>query len=122
MRTAQGQPPLTPPRKEARATARCCLLDPCSGRRLYTRECRELLQRQQGASAELSASHLLPCDAPTMLQRLSRNLRQLHLANDDYIGALIDAERVLELAYFNSFFETGLSVGKYGLIVPEERL
>ena len=32
-----------------------------------------------------------------MLQRLSRNLRQLHLTNDDFIAALIDAERVLEL-------------------------
>ena len=32
-----------------------------------------------------------------MLQRLSRNLRQLYLTNDDYIDALIDAERVLEL-------------------------
>ncbi len=32
-----------------------------------------------------------------MLQRLSRNLRQLHLANDDFLAGLRDAERVLEL-------------------------
>ena len=46
-----------------------------------------------------------PSTAPPttqMLQRLSRNLRQLHLANDDYIGALIDAERVLELGNANA--------------------
>ncbi len=73
------------------------LLNPCSGRRLYTRECRELLQRQQGANVELSASHLLPCDAPSMLQRLSRNLRYLHQLADDLMAALLDAERVLLL-------------------------
>jgi regulator of sirC expression with transglutaminase-like and TPR domain len=32
-----------------------------------------------------------------MLQRLSRNLRQLYLSHDDFINALIDADRVLEL-------------------------
>ncbi|NQD96077.1 tetratricopeptide repeat protein, partial [Pseudomonas sp. CrR25] len=73
------------------------LLDPCSGRRLYTRDCRELLLRQLGAHAELSASHLLGCDARCMLQRLSRNLRQLHLLAEDYLAALKDAERVLQL-------------------------
>ncbi|MBX9764667.1 MAG: tetratricopeptide repeat protein [Pseudomonadaceae bacterium] len=73
------------------------LLDPCSGRRLYTRECRELLQRQFGPNSELSASHLQACDARSMLQRLSRNLRQLHLQADDPLAALRDAERVLQL-------------------------
>jgi len=32
-----------------------------------------------------------------MFQRLSRNLRQLHLSYDDHLGALINAERVLEI-------------------------
>jgi regulator of sirC expression with transglutaminase-like and TPR domain len=73
------------------------LLDPSSGRRLYTRECRELLQRQHGQEAELSASHLLACDARSMLQRLSRNLRQLHQLDDNPMAALRDAERVLLL-------------------------
>jgi regulator of sirC expression with transglutaminase-like and TPR domain len=73
------------------------LLDPCSGRRLYTRECRELLQHQHGQQAELNASHLLACDARSMLQRLSRNLRQLHQLDDDPMAALRDAERVLLL-------------------------
>ena len=73
------------------------LLDPCSGRRLYTRECRELLQRHLGPTAELNASQLQPCDARSMLQRLSRNLRQLHQLDDDPLAALRDAERVLLL-------------------------
>lgn len=73
------------------------LLDPCSGRRLHTRECRELLQRQQGPTAELNASHLHACDARSMLQRLSRNLRQLHQQADEPLAALRDAERVLLL-------------------------
>ncbi|HBX55627.1 SirB1 family protein [Pseudomonas sp. UBA2684] len=73
------------------------LLDPCGGRRLYTRDCRELLLRHLGASAELSANHLLSCDARSMLLRLSRNLRQLHLLAEDYLAALKDAERVLLL-------------------------
>ncbi|TIH09649.1 SirB1 family protein [Pseudomonas leptonychotis] len=73
------------------------LLDPCSGRRLYTRECRELLQRHMGPAAELNASHLQTCDARSMLQRLSRNLRQLHQIDGDYLAALKDAERVLQL-------------------------
>lgn len=46
---------------------------------------------------QLSAEHLLSATPVQMLQRLSRNLRQLHLTHDDYIAALIDAERVLEL-------------------------
>lgn len=73
------------------------LLDPCGGRRLYTRDCRELLLRYQGPDAHLNASHLLGCDARTLLLRLSRNLRQLHLLADDYLAALKDAERVLLL-------------------------
>lgn len=73
------------------------LLDPCGGRRLYPNDCRELLHRQYGPDLKLSAEHLATAEPLQMLQRLSRNLRQLHLANDDYIGALIDAERVLEL-------------------------
>lgn len=73
------------------------LLDPCGGRRLYPADCRELLHRQYGAQMSLNAEHLQTSDPLQMLQRLSRNLRQLHLANDDCIGALIDAERVLEL-------------------------
>lgn len=73
------------------------LLDPCSGRRLYTRECRDLLQRQLGLQAELSAEYLQTCDARSMLQRLSRNLRQLHQLADQPLAALRDAERVLLL-------------------------
>ena len=73
------------------------LLDPCGGRRLYTRDCSEQLYRQQGAGVELSAVHLQTADAAAMLQRLSRNLRQLHLQHDDPMAALKDAERVLQL-------------------------
>lgn len=73
------------------------LLDPCGGRRLYPNDCRELLQRQYGPNIKLSAEHLVTAEPVQMLQRLSRNLRQLHLSHDDYISALIDAERVLEL-------------------------
>jgi len=73
------------------------LLDPCGGRRLYTRDCRELLSRQFGAQAELSAGHLQSCDAQGLMQRLSRNLRQLHLQAEDELAALKDAERVLQL-------------------------
>ena len=78
------------------------LLDPCGGRRLYPTDCRELLQRQYGPNMKLSAEHLVTADPVQMLQRLSRNLRQLHLSHDDYIGALIDAERVLELGNGNA--------------------
>ena len=73
------------------------LLDPCGGRRLYPNDCRELLQRQYGPNMPLKAEHLAHAEPMQILQRLSRNLRQLHLANDEYIDALIDAERVLEL-------------------------
>lgn len=73
------------------------LLDPCGGRRLYPRDCRELLARYPGSASELSASHLLSCDARSMLQRLSRNLRELHNLAEDYLAALKDADRVLQL-------------------------
>jgi len=73
------------------------LLDPCGGRRLYPNDCRELLHRQYGHQMKLSTDHLLTAEPVQMLQRLSRNLRQLHLTHDDFIAALIDAERVLEL-------------------------
>ena len=73
------------------------LLDPCGGRRLYTRDCRELLIRHQGTAVELNAGHLQSSDARGMLQRLSRNLRQLHLLNEDYLAALKDADRVMQL-------------------------
>ncbi|MFJ4348790.1 SirB1 family protein [Pseudomonas sp. NPDC089401] len=73
------------------------LLDPCGGRRLYPNDCRELLARQFGPHITLSADHLRTASATQMLQRLSRNLRQLHISNDDHLAALIDAERVMQL-------------------------
>ena len=73
------------------------LLDPCSGRRLYTRDCRDLLLRLHGPHTELRASDLQSCNAQQLLQRLSRNLRHLHLQAQDYLAALKDAERVLQL-------------------------
>ncbi len=73
------------------------LLDPCGGRRLYPNDCRDLLQRQYGPNLTLQADHLHTAEPRSILQRLSRNLRQLYLANDDHLAALIDAERVLEL-------------------------
>ncbi|SDH64178.1 SirB1 family protein [Pseudomonas panipatensis] len=73
------------------------LLDPTSGRRLYTRDCRDLLARHLGPQVELNASHLLTATAREMLQRLSRNLRQLHQAAGAPLAALKDAQRVLEL-------------------------
>ncbi len=45
----------------------------------------------------LQADHLHTADPRSILQRLSRNLRQLHLSNDNPLAALVDAERVLEL-------------------------
>ena len=71
--------------------------DPATGRRLYTRDCRDLLAHQMGANVELSAAHLRTASAADMLQRLSRNLRQLHLAAGEPLAALKDAQRVLEL-------------------------
>ena len=73
------------------------LLDPCGGRRLYPNDCRELLARQFGPHVPLTAEHLRAASPMQMLQRLSRNLRQLHISNDDHLAALIDAERVMQL-------------------------
>ena len=78
------------------------LLDPCGGRRLYPNDCRELLQRQYGPNLKLQAEHLRSAEPRLILQRLSRNLRQLHVANDNHLAALIDAERVLELGDANA--------------------
>ena len=75
------------------------LLDPCGGRRLYPNDCRELLQRQYGPDLKLQADHLRTASPRSILQRLSRNLRQLYLSNDDPLAALVDAERVLELGH-----------------------
>ncbi|MEE1867709.1 MULTISPECIES: SirB1 family protein [Pseudomonas] len=73
------------------------LLDPCGGRRLYPADCRELLGRQFGPQLQLNAEHLLTASPKQILQRLSRNLRQLHTSHDDDLAALKDAERVLLL-------------------------
>jgi len=73
------------------------LLEPVSGRRLYNRDCRDLLARQPGSPADLEARHLQPCASHTLLQQFSRQLRQLHLQDDDHLAALKDAERVLLL-------------------------
>ncbi|WDY58796.1 SirB1 family protein [Pseudomonas sp. PSKL.D1] len=73
------------------------LLDPCGGRRLYPNDCRELLARRFGPHVALTADHLRTATPTQMLQRLSRNLRQLHISNDNHLAALIDAERVMQL-------------------------
>lgn len=73
------------------------LLDPCGGRRLYPKDCRELLVRQFGADTPLRAEHMVSATPVGMLQRMSRNLRHLHKVNDDLISALKDANRILEL-------------------------
>ncbi|MCX2890706.1 MULTISPECIES: tetratricopeptide repeat protein [Pseudomonas] len=73
------------------------LLDPCGGRRLYPSDCRELLARQFGPHVALTAEHMRGASPLQMLQRLSRNLRQLHISNDNHLAALIDAERVMQL-------------------------
>ena len=78
------------------------LLDPCGGRRLYPNDCRDLLQRQYGPNLKLQADHLHTAAPRSILQRLSRNLRQLYLSSDDPLAALIDAERVLELGHANA--------------------
>jgi regulator of sirC expression with transglutaminase-like and TPR domain len=77
-------------------------LDPCGGRRLYPTDCRELLSRQFGPQIQLSAEHMLEASPMQMLQRLSRNLRQLHATHDDDLSALKDAERVMELGPANA--------------------
>lgn len=78
------------------------LLDSCGGRRLYPKDCRELLMRQFGPDMPLTAEHMRTATAQTMLQRLSRNLRHLHHINDDALASLKDATRVLELGAANT--------------------
>lgn len=77
-------------------------LDPCGGRRLYPKDCRELLLRQFGPDMPLKAEHMRTATPQAMLQRLSRNLRHLHQINDDLIASLKDANRVLELGQANT--------------------
>ncbi|MBG5049955.1 SirB1 family protein [Pseudomonas aeruginosa] len=73
------------------------LLDPATGRRLYPTDCRELLLRLQGPKSELQAAYLKQASPGEILQRLSRNLRQLHSAAGEPLAALKDAQRVIEL-------------------------
>ena len=68
------------------------LLDPATGRRLYPTDCRELL-REERAAGRLPEAGL----SREILQRLSRNLRQLHSAAGEPLAALKDAQRVIEL-------------------------
>ncbi|WP_342654504.1 transglutaminase family protein [Pseudomonas sp. F3-2] len=77
-------------------------LDPCGGRRLYPKDCRELLLRQFGPDMPLRAEHMVMATPVAMLQRLSRNLRHLHQINDDLIASLKDANRVMELGQANT--------------------
>lgn len=77
-------------------------LDPCGGRRLYPKDCRELLLRQFGPDMPLKAEHMRTATPQGVLQRLSRNLRHLHQINDDLIASLKDANRVLELGQANT--------------------
>ncbi len=73
------------------------LLDPATGRRLYPTDCRELLLHHAGAE-ERAASRLPEAGlSGEILQRLSRNLRQLHSAAGEPLAALKDAQRVIEL-------------------------
>ncbi len=72
-------------------------LDPCDGRRLYPKDCRELLLRQFGPNLSLNAEHMRTATPAAIVQRLSRNLRHLHQINDDLLASLKDANRVLEL-------------------------
>ncbi len=78
------------------------VLDPCGGRRLYPKDCRELLIRQFGPTLQLHVEHMKRATPAHMLQRLSRNLRHLHQLNDDYIAALKDANRIIELGQATS--------------------
>lgn len=73
------------------------LLDPCGGRRLYPKDCRELLVRQFGPDMQLKSDHMTRATDIAMVQRLSRNLRHLHQINDDFLASLKDADRVLQL-------------------------
>lgn len=78
------------------------LLDSCGGRRLYPKDCRELLMRQFGPDMPLTAEHMRTATPRAMLQRLSRNLRHLHQINDDLLASLKDATRVFELGDANT--------------------
>jgi regulator of sirC expression with transglutaminase-like and TPR domain len=78
------------------------LLDSCGGRRLYPKDCRELLIRQFGPDLPLMAEHMRTATSTAMVQRLSRNLRHLHQINDDLLASLKDATRVLELGDANT--------------------
>jgi regulator of sirC expression with transglutaminase-like and TPR domain len=73
------------------------LLDPCGGRRLYPKDCRDLLVRQFGPEMQLRAEFMARATEVNMLQRLSRNLRHLHQLDDDLLASLKDANRVMEL-------------------------
>ena len=73
------------------------LLEPFGGRRLYMNDCRQLLVDQFGPTAQLQASYLAPLGPRQMMQRLSRNLRELHRQSDQPLAALKDAQRVIEL-------------------------
>ena len=77
-------------------------LDPCGGRRLYPKDCRELLLRQFGPDMPLRAEYMMTATHQAMLQRLSRNLRHLHQINDDLVASLKDAHRVVELGQANT--------------------
>lgn len=73
------------------------LLEPFGGRRLYMNDCRQLLVDQFGPTARLQATYLAPLSPRQMMQRLSRNLRELHRQGDQPLAALKDAQRVIEL-------------------------
>jgi regulator of sirC expression with transglutaminase-like and TPR domain len=78
------------------------LLDSCGGRRLYPKDCRDLLVRQFGPDMHLQIEHMRTASARAMVQRLSRNLRHLHQINDDLLASLKDATRVLEIGDANT--------------------
>lgn len=78
------------------------MLDPCDGRRLYPKDCRQLLLRQFGPDMPLAAEHMRIATPTAMVQRLSRNLRHLHQLNEDLYASLKDANRVLELGQANT--------------------
>lgn len=73
------------------------LLDPANGRRLYLRDCRELLERRYQGQMQLTSTHLQPCSPRELLQRLSRSLRHQHQKAGNLLAALKDADRVLLL-------------------------
>lgn len=73
------------------------LLDPAGGRRLYLKDCRELLERRYHGQLQLNSSHLQPCPPAELLQRISRSLRHQHLKAGHLLAALKDADRVLQL-------------------------